>query len=227
MSIPEIFGVAYFDAEKFRQSATLFGVGKALADYPDTDDGNQKLTFVLQAASRMIDTFCSKEFTPGDISEVHELDLETWQFRVNNPPVVSISSCVIRYAIDGVFTVQPDKIFINNQKNYMEITRMIDGSLSLLEAIGTEIAGPQVEITYKSLQSVPSKVQLATAYQAGHLINTGYVDATLPPNFGKIDMDGLSINNKKGYKSADEVKAATYSPEATELLISMRPIAVR
>lgn len=227
MPTAELFGAAYFDAEKFRLNATLFGVGKSFADFPNTDDGNAKLTYVLQAASRMIDTFCGKSFTPGDISETHELDLETWQFKVNNPPVISISSCVIRYAIDGIFTIEPNRIYINNQKNYLEVTRMIDGSLSILEQIGTEIAGPQVEITYKSLQSVPAKVQLATAYQAGHLINTGYVDATLPPNFGKVDMDGLTINNKKGYKSAEEVRASTYSPEATELLISERPFAIR
>ncbi len=221
----DLFGVAYLDDESFRAGATLFGVGMALSDFPVTDEGTKRLNLVLQAASRMIDTFCGKVFTPTDLVETHELDLTTWQIRVNNPPVVSISSCIIRYAIDGTITIQTNKIHINNQQGFLEIARYLEGTLTLME-IGTELNCPVVEITYKSLQTVPKTVQLATGYQAGHLINSGYVDKTLPPNFGKVDLDGLSINNKKGYRSSQEMMAGSFSPEAERLLISERKLSI-
>ncbi|MBS1795781.1 MAG: hypothetical protein JSS81_18140 [Acidobacteria bacterium] len=88
----DLFGPAYLDAATFRQMAGLFGVGMAFCDYPDTDDGNLKLTQVLQAASRAIDAFCAKTFAPDDLTEQHALDLATRQFTVNNPPVVRIVS---------------------------------------------------------------------------------------------------------------------------------------
>ena len=88
----DLFGPAYLDAATFRQMTAFFGVGMALCDYPDTDDGNLKLTQVLQAASRAIDAFCAKTFAPDDLVEQHALDLATRQFTVNNPPVSEIVS---------------------------------------------------------------------------------------------------------------------------------------
>ncbi len=37
-------------------------------------------------------------------------------------------------------------------------------------------------------------------------------------NFGKIDMGGLSVNNKKGYRSSEEMSAGSFSPDAARLL---------
>lgn len=212
------FGTNYLDAESFRRSAELFGVGMAMCDYPDDGGGNDKLAFVLQAASRQIDAFCGRDFSPAPRAETHVLDLTTWQFTVNNPPVAAVSSCVIRYAIDGAIVIPPDRVYINNQKNYLEITRQLDAGLTILETLGSELLEPQIEIIYTSLQQIPKNVQLACGFQAGHLINSGFVDKTLPPNFGKIDMGDLSINNKKGYRSSEEMKAGSLSADAERLL---------
>lgn len=211
----DLFGTAYLDAESFRAHAELFGVGMSFADYADDD---KKLLRVLQAASRDIDAFCCRDFSPEAKTETQTLDLTNWQFKVNNPPVIEIVSCKIRYAVDGFFNVSPDRVFVNNQKNYLEITRFADEGLAMLGSIGTEISEPQVEITYKSLQDVPKHVKLAAGFQAGHLINTGFVDKMVPTNFGKIEMGDLVMNNKKGYRTHEEQKAGSFSADAARLL---------
>ena len=214
------YGSAYLDAESFRASAELFGAGMSLCDYPADSAGNAKLDFALQAASRQIDAHCARDFSPAAKTETHPLNLTTWRFSVNNPPIVAISSCKIYYAIESFITILPDRIFVNNQQNYLEITRLLDGGLTILEEIGTEIAGPQIIIVYTSLQDIPNHVRLACGFQTAHLINSGFVDKTLPPNFGKIDMGGLSVNNKKGYRSSDEQQAGSLSADAQRLLVS-------
>ncbi len=214
----DLFGTAYLDAESFRLMADMFGVGMALADYLDGTEGDAKLLRVIQAASRDVDAYCCTDFSPLPKTETHALDLETWRFTVNNPPVAEIVSCKIRYAVDGFFTVNPARVFVNNQKNYLEITRYADEGLAMLGSIGTEIGEPQVEITYKSLQEVPKNVKLAAGFQAAHLINTGFVDKVLPPNFGKIEMGDLIMNNKKGYRSQEEQKSGSFSADAARLL---------
>lgn len=219
------YGIAYLDTDSFRASAALFGVGMSLCNYPATNDGNAKLAFVLQSASRMIDAFCARDFLLANKVEKHPLDLSNWQFKVNNPPVIEVVSCLVRYAIDGHITIDPDKVFVNNQQGFLEIARYFEGTVQIME-IGTELNQPIVEITYKSLQSVPTNVQLACGFQAGHMINTGFVDATLPPNFGKVDMSGLSINNKKGYRSSEEMMAGSFSPEAERMLIAEKKISI-
>lgn len=213
----DLFGVAYLTAEEFRSSTMLFGVEMSFVQFPNDTDGNKALDKVLQAASRAIDAYCGKTFTPDDLSETHPLDPQTWQFSVNNPPVASISSCVLRYAIEGTLTIETDRLFINNQQGYVEISRSLDGTLMILDAINA-INLPQVEITYKSLQSVPNPVKLATGFQAGHLINSGFVDATIPANFGKLDIQGMALNNKKGYRSSEELRAGSISADAERLL---------
>lgn len=220
MAVPEdLFGEAYLDVESFRDMAVMFGAGMSLAcDFPDDTPGNARLLRVLQAASRQIDTHCGRDFSPADRLEQHELDLSTWKFTVNNPPVSSVSACLIRYAISGTVTIPTANIYINNQKKFLEISRTLDGSLTILDAIGSEFERPVIEVTYKSVQDVPKTVQLACGFQAGHLINSGFVDKMLPPNFGKIDMGGLSVNNKKGYRSAEEMRAGSLSADAERCL---------
>jgi hypothetical protein len=213
-----IFGIAYLDADNFRASQALFGVGMAMCDYPDTPEGNVKLTNVLQAASRIIESFCGKDFSPGEITEQQKFTSPR-QFRVNKFPVSSVSSLKIHYSTAAVETIQPAEVFINNQQGYLEITALNFDSVQIAAGIlSASLSEPVIEVIYKSLQSVPTSVKLACGYQAAHLINTGFVDKTLPPNFGKIDMGGLSVNNKKGYRSQEEHSAGSISAEAERLL---------
>lgn len=214
----DLFGIAYLDAESFRSSAKLFGVGMSFADYPTGAEGDTALGHVLQAASRAIEAHVGKVFTPGNLTEKHKVDRQTWQFAVNNPPVIEIVSCLLRYAIDGTLTIASSNIYINNQNGYCEIVRQDEAIHSILAAIGTEIDGPVAEIVYKSAQSIPNEIKLAAGYQAAHMINNGFVDAALPANMGAIDLGGLKINNKKGGKSSEERSAMSISPEAARLL---------
>ncbi len=214
-----LFGVAYLGAADFRPSAKLFGVEMSfVATYPDTSPGNASLDIVLQAASRAIDAHCGRNFLAADITEKHDLNTATWQFSVNNTPVSSITSCLIRYAVDGSITIDPAKIYINNQKGYCQITWAVSALEVIVAQLGTALTEAQVEIVYKSLQAVPNEVKLATGYQAGHMINSGYVDANIPPNFGKLNIKGMDLNNRKGFKSAEDQHAASFSPDAERLL---------
>ncbi len=222
---PFIFGVAYLDAETFRASAELFGVGMAFTDYPDTPDGDSKLSRVLQAASRTIDAFCGQVFTPDDIVETQSFDPETWQFSTNNQPVISISACVMRLGVTSTMTIPPNHLYINNQKGYVEIGRDYQAAI-LVSNTPLWLSEPQIEVTYKSAQSVPSPVKLACGYQAGHLINTGFVDKLLPANFGKLDIGGLSVNNKKGYRSSEEMTSGSLSPDAERILTPLKQFSV-
>lgn len=217
-----LFGIAYLDAENFRYNAELFGVGTSISKYLDSEDGNKRLALVLQAASRAVDTFCGRDFLAADKSESHKLDLTTWQFRVNHPPVISISACVVRQAIDGAITIDPSSVYINNQKGYVEITRGLDSVVGILSAVGSEIDGPIVEVTYKSYQDIPNEVKVGCGYQAGHMINAGYVDAMVPPNFGTVDLSGLKINNRKGAGSQEQKAQVGFSPEAERVLSPFR-----
>jgi hypothetical protein len=218
VSVPsDIFGTAYLDAESFRAASELFGVGAALDDYPNTGD-DAKISRVLQAASRAVDAFCGKVFTPADITETHPFNSDTWQLRINNPPVASVSACLIRYGISSTITIDISRLYINNQQGYIEISRDLQAASIITAQVMASLNTPIVEITYKSLQSVPAVVKLATGYQAAHMMNTGFVDKIVPANFGKVDMGGLSINNRKGARTSAEAQAASIAPEAARLL---------
>lgn len=216
-----LFGTAYLDAENFRYNAELFGVGAALDKYQNDLDGNKRLDLVLQAASRAVDTFCGRDFLAADKSEVHNFGPH-WQIKPNHPPVISISSIVVRTAVDGSVSVSPSDCYINNQKGYIEITGGLNSMVGILATVGSEIDGPQVEITYKSYQSIPNEVKVGTGYQAGMMINAGYVDAMVPPNFGAVDLSGLKINNRKGAGSQEQKAQIGFSPEAERVLAPFR-----
>lgn len=218
--MPVEFGPAYLDAESFRLSAELFGAGMAMVKYPVTTP-DTKLENALKAASRAVDAYCGKNFLDADKTETCSFDLRTWRFAVNNPPVAEVVSCSIRYAVDGTITVPPANVFINNQRGFLEISRNLEQQL-ITSFTPTELYEPVVEVVYKSLQEVPSDVALATAYQAAHMINAGFADYNLPPNMGKVDLGGMSINNKKGAKSHDEMRASSMSPDAERLLAPYR-----
>jgi hypothetical protein len=225
MPVPaDLFGTAYLDAESFREMRTFFGAQMSVASYPDTDEGNANLDRALQAASRAIDAFCGKHFLSSNITENHQLDA-SWRFSVNNPPVASLVSCVLRFAIDRTMTLDIDNIYVNKQKGYCEIGRLDESVMSVAQALGNEII-PQIEVVYKSLQSVPHEVKLAAGYQTAYMLNNGFVESSAPAQMGVIDLGGLKINNVKGRRSSDEQRALALCPEAQSLLQAHRRITV-
>lgn len=222
MAVPsDLFGVAYLDAESFRATAKLFGVGVAFIEYPTGSAGDTKLAHVLQAASRSVDQFCGKVFTPANITEKCRLIQPQRQFVVQNPPVAEIVSCAIRYAKEGAITIPAENVYINNQQGYCEISQIDEATIAVYESLGSEIDGPIVEVVYKSLQSVPNPIKLATGYQAGYMINRGFVDTMVPSGLGAIDLGGMALNSRKGRKESED-EDNSFSPEAAKLLAPYR-----
>lgn len=225
---PNIFGTAYLDTENFRAGAALFGVGMSLCDYPATEDGDAKLTGVLQAASRVIDAETGLTFTPGDHAEQHHFDFATRQVKLNNHPVAQIVSFRVIFSPGSQQTFQSSDIYINNQLGYIELTDIAVGFGIITEYLSLGLTDPVAEIVYKSFQDVPQAVKLACGYQAAKMINDGYVDKELPANFGAIDLDGIKINNRKGFINSKEQKeASVLDPTAARLLAGFKRISVR
>lgn len=225
----ELFGIPYLDAENFRFNANVFGVGMPLdCAYPATTEGNQKLALVLQAASRMIDAHTCRDFSPENRSEQHEFNFVSGRISVNNPPVAEIVNFRIIYSPGNYQQFTADDFYINNQLSFIELTALTAGFGIVTEILKLGLTNPVAEITYKSYQDVPKPVSLACGYQAAKMINEGFVDATLPPNFGQLDMDGITVNNKKGYRlKAEDIQAAQMDSSAEQLLSAYKSITVR
>lgn len=222
----DLFGIAYLDAESFRAAAGLFGVGVAMSGYPDDDTGNQKLEFALQAASRVIDSYCCRNFIGDPISEQHRITGDVWKFTVNCPPVSSVEACSIRYAIDSTLIIKPSDVYINNQEGLLEIPRGIDAVAQILSILGSELENIVAEVLYYSFEDIPPAVRSATGYQAAMMMNGGYVDANVPANFGAIDLGGMKLNNRKGSRNSADAFDGSIAPEAARLLLPYRKISV-
>lgn len=226
MANTQLFGITYLETEDFRLSQSLFGAGMAMCDYANTTEGNLRLLNVLAAASRMIDAFCGRDFSPAAKTEQQKFT-NGRQFQVNCFPVAEIIQCKIKFTTTFSETLPVTDIYVNNQAQYLEITALNQSQIAIeSHLVAVALEEPVIEIIYTSYQSIEPAVRLACGYQAAHLINSGFVDKMMPPNFGKLDMSGLSINNKKGYKSAEEKSAGSMNAEAERLLAPYRSLIV-
>lgn len=224
----EIFGLPYLDADNFRAGAAVFGVGMALADFSDSAEGNRKLNIALCAASRLIDAETGRDFSPAERTEQHHFDFASRQLRVRNAPIAEVVSLSIIFAPGTSQTFSPADIYINNSLNYIEITDAAIGFGIISERLNMGLTNPVAEIVYKSATDIPKAIRLACGYQAAKMINDGFVDKTLPANFGQIDMDDFVINNKKGYRlKKEDIFAARLDATAESLISQFKTITVR
>ena len=223
-----LFGTAYLDAENFRANAAAFGVGMSLADYPAGNAGDQALSRVLQAASRLIDSHTGLDFSPEPRTEQHLFDFGTRRIKLNNPPVSAVNSFRVVFSPGTNQVFNSSDFYINNQLGYVELTDIAVGFGIITEYLSLGLSDPVAEITYTSYLDVPRPVKLACGYQAGKMINDGFVDKTIAPNFGQLEINGLTVNNKKGYRlKAEDIKASTLDPTAEKLLSQFKKITLR
>lgn len=224
----DLFGAAYLDAADFRNYADLFGAGMALAKYPDDDVGNNKLQAALAASSRTIDSLCGRSFLPGNISEQHLFDPAVKRISVNSPPVMELVEFKVRTSPGTIMQFQVSDVYVNNQKGYVELSNLAKSEALIADLLQMGLSQPQAEIVYKSYQSVPQKIRLACGYQTAFEINSGFVNSTLPPSFGRLEIGGIKVGNvsKQKFSQDSNVSVNRVAPQLEELLAEFKKLSV-
>ncbi|HEX8685728.1 MAG TPA: hypothetical protein VF654_04475, partial [Pyrinomonadaceae bacterium] len=160
LELDNILGALYLSPEDFRKRASAFGARVAL---PEDED---ELKAHLAGASRAIDAFCGRPFSPEAVTETHRLDAETRRVSVNRPPVLELTGFTILSGPDRSFAVETSQVFVNRQENYLEVVSW-GALIGLAAGAGSlGIIEPQAEVTYKSYQDVPQAVAAACGYAA-------------------------------------------------------------
>ena len=198
--VSDLFGLAYLDAQSFRNNAGLFGARIALSNFPK-DENDSSIVTLAASASRVIDSICGRHFKPDPISENHPFDFRTRRTRVNSPPVVNLSSYAIRTGAGTVSSFPLNSLYINNEESYIELL-----SIALAYGLTSQILTlgmnePQVEITYTSFQTPPAEVSLACGYVMAELANKGFVDGLVPAGFGQLKVGGITAGNARSQLS--------------------------
>jgi hypothetical protein len=164
-------------------------------------DVTTNISAYIAAASRWIDAFTGKDFTPNtDITEQHNWDPVTRRIPVNNSPILSVSDYRIFIGPSNSASFPVSALYINNQENWVELASMTAaGSLTnALLTIG--LYSPVVSITYKSHNDVKPNIKLATGYILGAMINQGIMQRALPPGLQSIqigEVRAVRMNNSK------------------------------
>jgi hypothetical protein len=178
-----VLGICYVEPDYVVNNAAALGCEQAIAPL-DTS----QLTALIALASREVDNHCGRTFTPDPISENHRFDPATRRISVNNPPVIELISFNIRIAPQVVSTFDVANVLINNQENYLELASLaaIASQQLTSQVIALGITEPQVEITYRSYQSVPQAVAAATALVAAFRANESFASAAIAPGIASL-----------------------------------------
>jgi hypothetical protein len=236
-------GPAYVDADDFRAMALGFGCNEVALNRISRINPTQLLA-VLAAASRSVDNFLAREpggFSGDTIYENHKWDPNTRRIVVNQPPVSSLSSYVIRISpsLTSPFPVTPvsndaggnqvafGSVYYNRQENFLELA-----SFALAGSLTNNLAGLgmnefSVEIAYKSYASVPYGVFAATLQTAVEAVNQYNLNQILTPGIsktsvGEVDIEGVVIPQKM----LTNLTNAILSPAAARYFAGISRIAV-
>jgi hypothetical protein len=187
-----ILGAAYIDPEAFALRAHIFGAGMSIQNAT-----RESLLALAAAASREIDAVCGRGFGPEVQKETHRWNSNTRRIFVNAPPVVELQVFRIRVgARSAVVEFQSEDVYYNPQAKYLELVAFSTGDYMLAPYLQMDLIEAQVEIEYKSFETVPEKVVMATGYTMGQLANDGFVNQILPPGFGELQIGGTKIRNQ-------------------------------
>ncbi len=165
LPLDDIFGVIYLSPDAFLTRAKSIGVDVAGL-------GADDVAPTLAIASRAVEAHTGRTFVPDSIEETHRWDQMTRRVSVNQPPVLALESFKIRFApgeLGSVVTFELSEVLVNNQENYLELAPYAPAEVVLAQ-IGPGVREPQVEIRYKSFQSVPGAVAAAVGFTAAHLM---------------------------------------------------------
>jgi len=202
MPTDSVLGTCYVDPDYFTDNAAALGCEPAIARL-DSD----QLTALIALASREVDNHCGRTFTPDPISENHRFDLATRRISVNSPPVIEIISFHIRIATQVVSTFDVENVLINNQENYLELASLaaIASQQLTSQVIALGITEPQVEVTYRSYQSVPQSVAAATAILAAFRANESFANSAIAPGISSVRSREQQITRDGSAKSGGEI----------------------
>ncbi len=167
LNVADILGVGLIDTDFFIENARIFGCGAIIEDW-----NRDQVEGIIALASRAVEAYCGRDFTPDTIAEMHKWNPRTRRITVMQPPVSELVSYNILVGPNGPRASFPiTDIFINNQENYLELSSLAFANTLVEPVMSLGILEPQVEVTYKSYQSVPTGVRAAVALTAAEGIS--------------------------------------------------------
>ncbi len=237
-----LLGTAYVTSAEFSARALAFGCNsKALTAISAL---TTQLDAVLAAASRAVDNFLSRDpgsFSGATIYENHKWNPATRRVTVNQPPVSSLKSYVIRISpsLTAPFPVTPvstdagsnqvafGSIYYNRQENFLELA-----SFALAGSLTNNLAGLgmtefSVEIGYTSYANVQPEIAAATIQTATEAVNTYYLNQLLLPGLSKSGQGALNIERVViPQQELTNLTNAILSPAAARYLAKLSRIAI-
>jgi hypothetical protein len=191
----ELFGLCYLSSADFIARADVFGASAYIAAYAADA---VKVKALLAMASRDVDSFCGRDFSPAARTEQHKWRPETRRVSVNAPPVAAVSSFAVVVGAGQRATFQADEVLVNNQENYVELVALATAESLTSQIIALGITQPFVEIVYTTLQDIPPKVRLAVGHQATHRAKLASEAGNIPAGISSFSVGPLSVgfNNK-------------------------------
>ncbi|MGB9180066.1 MAG: hypothetical protein WCB68_12535 [Pyrinomonadaceae bacterium] len=186
LSSDQVLGASYLSPQDFLDRAEFFGAQVSIAD--KTAQGLQSLA---ASASRAIDAYCQRGFSPSAITERHTWNGARRRVSVNQSPVMTLQSFVIIAALDHEIEIPVADILINNTRNFLEVTPAGAELISSGSDNNTDLLEAEVEVVYLSYQSIPAKVSTACGYTMAKMANEAYSSAQVPDGLTRIRLDGV------------------------------------
>lgn len=216
LDVDSVLGALYLSLADFKARAKVFGVRAAL---PESDD---EIKALLASASRAIDAFCGRSFTPAAVVEQHRLDPATRRVSVNRPPVMGLTSYKLISGPDLSWDVDPSAVFVNNQENYLELVSLAGAIVLTQGQIMPGLVDTLVEVEYTSFAAVPQAVAVACGYAAGKFANLAYASGQVPDGLASVKLDGVAVTRDTSRPGGD----LELPPIAKQLLMPLRRVAV-
>lgn len=173
-TIDSVLGTSYIYWQDFQARAKSFGCTLAIENWLQPE-----LEATVALASRLVDAHCSRDFAPDAITENHAFNLGTRRTQINRPPVVQLLEFKVQTAPNVYATFNLNSILVNNQEGYLEVNTLALATGLTSPVIMLGIHEPQAVFTYKSYQSIPTKVTAATGFIAAKIANEGYMSGLI------------------------------------------------
>lgn len=200
-----LLGPQYISVANLQSRATAFGCAKAIAAMTSGE-----LEALVALASRAVDGHTGRQWADGTvITENHKWDMVTRRVRVNQPPILTLVSYVLRTSPAQVatFSVTPitndaggnpvafGPIYYNREENYLELASLAVASSLTTPLISLGMFEPNVEIKYTSYSTAPQAVVSAAGLIAADMANSGYLASMglLSGNIQSVETGNQSI----------------------------------